>query len=226
MTHRLSTGYTSNETGAIAFGCTHSPDGTLHLHESTGVVRILDQDGHEVPDGEAGSITFTSLNRTLLPIINYQLGDMGRLVPRESPSCACGRGLRRLQLLGRNGGFIRVGADDFYLQSVAEALAILPRLSLLFTVHVRKSDRLRDLVEVRVERACAVGKGKEPEEGDEAAEAEADAQAGDALVTALLRHKEFLNLDLIERPVVTVLAPGQLPRNERTGKIVAVVDER
>ena len=224
VTQRLTTGYTSNETGAIAFGCAHFADNTFHLHESTGHLRILDHDGHEVPDGQPGSITFTSLNRALLPIINYQPGDRGRIVPAGEPPCACGRSLRRLQLLGRNGGFIRVGADDLFLETVAGALAEVPRLSLLFTVHVRKSARLRDLIDVHVERAP--GADKEREGAGAEAEALADAEAGAALVAALLKHTEFPNLHLIERPVVTVLAPGKLPRNERTGKIVAVVDER
>ena len=45
-------------------------------------------------------------------------------------------------------------------------------------------------------------------------------------MAALLKQAEYRNLHLSEGPVVTVLGAGQLPRNERTGKIVAVVDER
>ena len=213
---RISTGYTSNETGCIAFRCRHLPENTFHVHEAQSVVRILGPDEEDVAVGETGSIVVTSLNRTLLPIINYKIGDRGCLLPNKDEDggvCVCGRRLRLLKLAGRSGGVMRVGAEDLYLEQVADALSHCPTLTLLFSVHITKSLRLFDLVDVQIEACCHL----------DAADKE---QAAELFVQALLRQCPFFNLGLMERPIATILAPGELPRNPRTGKITPVVDMR
>ena len=214
---RISTGYTSNETGCIAFRCRYLPENTFHVHEAQSVVRIVGPDGVDVAVGETGSIVVTSLNRTLLPIINYKLGDRGCMLPPNADDggvCGCGRRLRLLQLAGRSGGVMRVGAEDFSLEQVATALSHCPQLTLLFSVHITKSQpRLFDLVDVHIEACCHL----------DAVDKE---QTAEQFVQALLRHCPFFNLELMERPIATILAPGELPRNPRTGKITPVVDMR
>jgi phenylacetate-coenzyme A ligase PaaK-like adenylate-forming protein len=214
---RISTGYTSNETGCIAFRCRYLPENTFHVHEAQSVVRIVGPDGVDVAVGETGSIVVTSLNRTLLPIINYKLGDRGCMLPPNADDggvCGCGRRLRLLQLAGRSGGVMRVGAEDLSLEQVATALSHCPQLTLLFSVHITKSQpRLFDLVDVHIEACCHL----------DAVDKE---QTAEQFVQALLRHCPFFNLELMERPIATILAPGELPRNPRTGKITPVVDMR
>jgi len=177
----------------------------------------------------------TSLNRTLMPIINYSLGDRGRIVASPS-ACACGRRLRQLELLGRCGGWLRLGCEDLYLEQVAAAVSAgQPELSLLFCLHIRKSERLRDLVDIHIEAALATaaargsgggsgggGAGADIEVGFE----EAAARAAERVVEALLLEAPRLDLALMERPVVTVVGPGAIPRNARTGKISPFVDHR
>jgi hypothetical protein len=111
--HFLSTGYTSNETGAIGFQCRHLPSSHFHVHENMQHVSLSPllptdhynhhhhhhhhqeqeeqqqeqkQQGVVSPRllGEkgvvAGKIVATNLNRTLMPLIKYEIGDMGYFV--------------------------------------------------------------------------------------------------------------------------------------------------
>ena len=94
-----STGYTTNDTGAIGFQCQCCQDGLHHVHEDLHWVEILDpRTDQPLPPGRVGKIVVTNLQRRLMPMIRYDVGDLGRI--REE-SCPCGRKVRLLELLGR-----------------------------------------------------------------------------------------------------------------------------
>ena len=176
----LSTGYTSNETGAIGFKCPHLPASHFHIHENMQHLSLSplhaapeqdqqqvrggdaaalqgqqQQQEREAPppdltsppvaaatvmDGETGKIVATNLNRTLMPLVRYEIGDMGQFIPRSiatnvnvtssgtdagagAGSCGCGRRLRVLRLLGRCDCRIRLGAEDLlYLEEIPRCL--------------------------------------------------------------------------------------------------------
>lgn len=78
--------YGCGEVGTIAHECEH---GSLHINSENLLVEIL-QNGKAVKPGEQGDIVVTSLNNTAMPLIRYNLKDIG-FISKEN--CKCGRGL-------------------------------------------------------------------------------------------------------------------------------------
>ncbi|MEO5800149.1 MAG: phenylacetate--CoA ligase family protein [Gemmatimonadales bacterium] len=66
----------------------------LHLTAEQLLVEILDDDGHPVPEGEAGNVTITDLTNYGMPFIRYANGD--RAIAGGT-TCGCGRGLPLLR---------------------------------------------------------------------------------------------------------------------------------
>ena len=92
--------YGSNELGAIACEC--GAHRGLHIAAGCYVVEIL-RDGRPVHPGESGSITVTCLHNDAMPLIRYEIGDIGRWV--EGP-CECGRATPMLECNGRLQGLV------------------------------------------------------------------------------------------------------------------------
>lgn len=96
--------YQSAESLKIGFECEHRCH--YHLHEDLCHVRILDDDGRELPDGETGRVHITNLVNRASVLINFDQGDLGRMLPVEA--CPCGRTLRRMELVeGRQWPLLR-----------------------------------------------------------------------------------------------------------------------
>ncbi len=210
-----STGYTTNDTGAIGFQCPVCQGGVHHVHEDLHLVEILDPDSKQpLPPGEVGEVVVTNLQRRLMPMIRYQVGDEGRIL--EEP-CACGRTVRLMELLGRTDETVRVGPGRFTPQDVAQVISQDEALSYHFRL-IARHQGLLDLLVVEVE--ARPGLSREERE-----------RAGQALLERLLKKMKPENILAIERgevamPQVSVLPPDSIPRNPRTGKIKQVVDER
>lgn len=95
--------YGATETGCLAWLC---PDcGSYHINGDTVIVEVC-REGRPVPAGQSGNIIVTNLLSGAMPIIRYDLGDIGRLGERP-PLCR-----RRLPLLdiveGRADGRLRL----------------------------------------------------------------------------------------------------------------------
>jgi phenylacetate-coenzyme A ligase PaaK-like adenylate-forming protein len=92
-------GYGTTETQLIASNC--SAFAGLHVDCDVGV-EVVDELGRTLPDGELGSLVFTSLRNSALPLIRYCTGDFGRI---DRSRCVCGRVSPRITALaGRNMG--------------------------------------------------------------------------------------------------------------------------
>jgi phenylacetate-CoA ligase len=87
--------YGTSELGAIAVSCGEAAG--LHVFEDLFVVEVL-RDGRPAEPGEVGRIVITDLSNRAMPIIRYDIGDVGRLIP---DACACGQAGSRIELLGR-----------------------------------------------------------------------------------------------------------------------------
>jgi phenylacetate-CoA ligase len=83
---RVSDKYGSSENLALAIEC---EEGSRHIFENVGVIEIVDDSGLRVPDGERGRIVLTTLVNELMPLVRYQIGDLGTL--DGGGTCACGR---------------------------------------------------------------------------------------------------------------------------------------
>lgn len=88
--------YASQETGPIAAECKKHYG--MHIHEEYLMVEILDKKDQPVPEGERGRIVITSLLNEVMPLIRYEIEDIGLVLPSL---CPCGRTSRRLLVEGR-----------------------------------------------------------------------------------------------------------------------------
>lgn len=172
----LSTGFTSNETGAIAFQCQHM-QGTrrYHMHENMQHVSVesfvdnFSEEGSqscskrgadavgEVHKKRTGKFVMTNLNRLVMPVIRYEIGDYGEMYSEcdDAQACPCGRKLRVLQLFGRCDDRIRVGGEDVDMHALSQILGRYAEfVSLTFSVVVDKSaSTLRDILIINVEKS-------------------------------------------------------------------------
>lgn len=84
--------YGAQEFNRIAWDCREH--GPMHVDAESVYLEILCGDRPAAP-GEEGEVVITSLVNTLMPLVRYRIGDLGRLHPR---ACPCGRGLPLLEL--------------------------------------------------------------------------------------------------------------------------------
>lgn len=94
--------YGCAEHGIIAFQCR---EGNMHMMSDHLCVEFLDENGRRVKDGEPGRIVITDLSSYAMPLIRYDIGDIGRPSERE---CPCGIRLPLMEVVeGRQEDFIR-----------------------------------------------------------------------------------------------------------------------
>jgi phenylacetate-CoA ligase len=81
--------------------------GTLHLWPDTGVLEVLNDDGHAgVAPGASGRFVCTGLLNPDMPLVRYEVGDRGTLAP--DGRCACNRRLPALRAIeGRTDDVVR-----------------------------------------------------------------------------------------------------------------------
>ena len=87
--------YGSREAGDIACSCTKNQG--LHVNIINNYVEILDDNLNPVKPGETGKIYVTKLTNFSMPLIRYQIGDIG--VRAENVTCSCGRGLPLIKFI-------------------------------------------------------------------------------------------------------------------------------
>lgn len=66
-----------------------------HLNEDAYPIRIVDENYRNVPDGEMGKVLISNLVNRGTVLLNYELGDEGRIIPGP---CSCDRTQRVLSL--------------------------------------------------------------------------------------------------------------------------------
>jgi phenylacetate-coenzyme A ligase PaaK-like adenylate-forming protein len=202
----------ANDGGAIAYQCAAQSGALHHVLDDFNFVEIAGDDGRRVPDGEPGRVLITSLLKLAFPLIRYEIGDLGRIVPGQ---CSCGRTARRLEYMGRADDVLCVGLLNVCHADVVRALSQLP------VTHVQvaaRSDSRGEALSVRVEWA--------PDAPAEASPGDRAARVRAALLSGVAKLAERLEQGALAGLGVEVLAPGTLARNPRTGKVRNVVDER
>jgi len=98
---RIFNEYGCGEVGTIAHEC---EKGSLHISAENMIVEIV-KDGKPVSSGEKGEIVVTELNNLAMPLIRYNLEDIGWI---ENKRCRCGRNLPIL------GGVVGRAYDTIY----------------------------------------------------------------------------------------------------------------
>jgi len=89
--------YGLGDGGVSAYEC--SEHSGLHIDTERGVMEFVDEDGHQLEEGE-GRIVATSLHNHAMPFLRYDTGDLGHII---SKNCNCGRGYKLLkEVVGRS----------------------------------------------------------------------------------------------------------------------------
>lgn len=78
--------YSAMESFKIGFTCERGSG--FHVHADLCHVRVVDETGTDAPPGGRGEIVITNLVNRGSILLNYRLGDLGRLSPEP---CPCGR---------------------------------------------------------------------------------------------------------------------------------------
>ncbi len=205
--HFGSLGYGTVDAGPIAYQCTESRGGVHHLHADHQFVEIVDSETlTPVPAGEPGELLITNLNRRLMPVIRYRIGDRARWVTEP---CPCGRPAPRFELLGRADDMMVVGGINLTYAELHEAAMSLDGVAgPLQLVISRKADR--DCLTLRIE-------GTDPSLAERL---EQDLVAKVEMLQRVIARGQLNPLE------VDVLPPGGIERIPRTGKIRKVIDRR
>jgi phenylacetate-CoA ligase len=118
--------YGCEEVSLIACECERHEG--LHVNAEHCIVEILDEDGRPCPPGRNGRIVVTELVNHGMPMIRYEVGDMG--IWSEDP-CSCGRSLPILaKVTGRTADFL-VATDGTRVSGISlieNTLTALPGL--------------------------------------------------------------------------------------------------
>ena len=100
--------YACNEMAHVAQSCPAGAGG-LHLLNDRIVVHLVDEEGRPVASGERGRMLLTDLENWVMPLINYDVGD----VAVAGSACLCGRGLPVLAALeGREADVVRLSSGE------------------------------------------------------------------------------------------------------------------
>lgn len=96
----ISNTYGMREARSIASEC---PEGSLHIYADSFLIEVVDEAGKPLPDGRWGRIIVTDFNNFVMPLIRYDSGDLGRMIPEI---CPCGIALPIIKLEGRSSELI------------------------------------------------------------------------------------------------------------------------
>jgi phenylacetate-CoA ligase len=115
--------YGTSELGTVGGSCGRAPG--LHVFDDLFIVEVL-RHGRPVPPGEVGRLAVTDLVNVAMPLIRYDVGDVGRL---HTGPCACGRTTPRLEVLGRVQEVLEVPAGALTASEVADTFFVDPAVA-------------------------------------------------------------------------------------------------
>ncbi|MBI2023828.1 hypothetical protein HYT00_00300 [Candidatus Giovannonibacteria bacterium] len=98
--------FSSAEAGPIGFECPNNPE-RFHLFAQRMMLEVINENGLPARDGDEGELVITVLDRRVMPIIRYALGDRGKII---SDSCPCGRSLPLFELSSRRGDKLKLSS--------------------------------------------------------------------------------------------------------------------
>ncbi len=85
--------YGSSENGVIAFQCRL---GAMHMMSDHLAIEFVDAEGRPVAAGERGRIVITDLSSYAMPLVRYDIGDVGAA---SEARCACGVTLPTMEIV-------------------------------------------------------------------------------------------------------------------------------
>jgi phenylacetate-CoA ligase len=116
--------YASTEMQTAFTECEHGTGG--HHRPELLIVEILDDAGNQLPAGEFGEVTITSLGVEGMPLLRYRTGDI--CCYYEEP-CKCGRNTIRLSpVTGRKNQMIKYKGTTLFPPAIYEAISHVPEV--------------------------------------------------------------------------------------------------
>lgn len=201
--------------GELGWSSPGAAPGVHHCFEDSTILEILDANTGQLIEeiGTPGQLVITNLQRRLMPIIRYPVGDQGEwLDPAGTPA-------RRFRLLGRSEEGARIGPMSLYVDDVRQALLELEQsgqalgmqgFQLLITHHDQ-----RDACCLRLAVA-------EP-----AQRSGLDIQRVQEHIYAVRpMFQDLIDQGLLHALEVQWLHTSELETNPRTGKLMRVIDRR
>lgn len=177
----------------------------LHVREDHYLVEIINPETLEpMPEGEAGEMVLTSLNRQAMPLLRYRTRDITSL---KAGACPCGRVHRRIErITGRSDDMLIVRGVNLYPLQVERVLMGIEEVGSNYLIRLQTNNEMDDMI-VQVELRPGTF-------FDEMRKVEA------------LRERIVADLksELLFTPKVEIHQPHALPVSE--GKAVRVIDER
>ena len=195
-----------------------SPDAEPGVHcvfDDTTMVELIDEATGEVIDapGQPGKIVLTNLERRLMPIIRYPVGDRGEWI--DAP----GTPARRFRLLGRTEEGARIGPMSLYVDDVRQALNELEQSATPLGVK-----NFQMLVEHYDQRdACCLRIAVD----QPALRTEQNRQQVlEQVYAARPMFRDLVAQQLVHELQVEWVSLADLHSNARTGKLLRVLDRR
>lgn len=132
---KLYSTYASSEMQTAFTECSHGHGG--HHHPELLIVEILDDNGNQLPAGQYGEVTITSLGVEGMPLLRYRTGD---ICSYYDEPCACGRSTMRLSpVSGRKNQMIKYKGTTIYPPAIQDALSTVREIQ-DYIIQVSKSD--------------------------------------------------------------------------------------
>jgi phenylacetate-CoA ligase len=115
--------YGCSEFGAFAHQC---PAGRMHISTDHVFVEFLDDQNRPVPQGEPGKVVVTSLHNPEMPLVRYEVGDIGVSL---AENCPCGRLLPLMDVrAGKVGQMVKTADGKIFSE---ELFSYMPRSALV-----------------------------------------------------------------------------------------------
>lgn len=132
---KLYSTYASSEMQTAFTECSEGHGG--HHHPELLIVEILDDAGNQLPPGQYGEVTITSLGVEGMPLLRYRTGD---ICAYYDEPCACGRTTMRLSpLSGRKNQMIKYKGTTIYPPTIQDALSTVREIQ-DYIIQISKSD--------------------------------------------------------------------------------------
>jgi phenylacetate-CoA ligase len=187
----------------VAFECTEKAG--MHLWEDYYIIEVINPETQEVlPDGEAGELVLTHINREAMPIFRYRTRDLTRIIPEP---CACGRVHKRIERIkGRTDDMFIIGGVNVFPSQIESVLMKVPEVGNNYQIVLDREENL-DKIIIKVELYSKMFQG-------------------DLKELEKLRKKivEELRALIVVNPRIELHEPGSLPPS--VGKAVRVIDNR
>ncbi len=206
----LAPGYGTVDTWYIGYQCLNTPTGVFHAHDDQCYIEIVNEEtGKHVEKEEVGMLYATAFPRRLTPIVRYRVGDRAKWLKEL---CTCGRTTPLFKLLGRGDDVLRIGYDSIDYNAIQDC--VLKVDGLLGSIQMEKQRELgKDRLVIRVESDLPVEK-----------QIPAAKQLEEIFLSSRPSIKDIIATGRVWPVKIEVVAANSLKRNQRTGKLIRVID--